>query len=129
MSDLSPRLPIGMRPSSAPDPNTLPSKLLVVSLTPSPAVQLSKTSSPLRAVSCLSSAHNFCLILQNYIFAGSDLVQCFAGSTALEYFESNNPGAEPMQEGSNEAEWIVDLTTHADRDDMCTQLSFIALNV
>jgi hypothetical protein len=41
------------------------------------------------------------------------------GEMALEYFKGNNPGAEAMQEGSNEAEWIVDLTTHADRDDMC----------
>ncbi len=40
------------------------------------------------------------------------------GNEALEYFEDHNPGAERMQEGSNEAEWIVDLTTHADRDDM-----------
>ena len=41
-----------------------------------------------------------------------------AGSEALEYFQDHNPGAEPMSEGSNEAEWIVDLTTHADRDEM-----------
>ena len=41
----------------------------------------------------------------------------------LEYFKSHNPGAEPLQEGSNEAEWIVDLTTHADRDDMCAPTS------
>ena len=43
------------------------------------------------------------------------------GTEALEYFKANNPGAEPLQEGSNEAEWIVDLTTHADRDDMCAR--------
>ena len=41
-----------------------------------------------------------------------------AGSEALVYFQDHNPGAEPMSEGSNEAEWIVDLTTHADRDEM-----------
>ena len=38
---------------------------------------------------------------------------------ALDYFHESNPDAEKMQAGSNEAEWIVDLTTHADRDDKC----------
>ena len=31
------------------------------------------------------------------------------------------PTAEPMLEGSNEAEWIVDCTTHADRDGKCVR--------
>lgn len=43
-----------------------------------------------------------------------------AGNEALEYFRNNNPGAEAMGEGSNEAEWIVNLTTHADRDNKCS---------
>ena len=51
--------------------------------------------------------------------AADTLISRCAGNEALEYFKDNNPGAEPMAEGSNEAEWIVDLTTHADRDDMC----------
>lgn len=45
-----------------------------------------------------------------------------AGHQAIEYFTSlsttNEVGtqqAEPLQEGSNEAEWIVDVTTQADR--------------
>lgn len=42
-----------------------------------------------------------------------------AGKEALDYFRKNNPGAEKMGEGSNEAEWIVNLTTHADRDNKC----------
>lgn len=41
------------------------------------------------------------------------------GAEALNYFQENNPTAEKMQPGSNEAEWIVNLTTHADRDDKC----------
>lgn len=45
-----------------------------------------------------------------------------AGVEALDYFHDNNPNAEQMQVGSNEAEWIVDLTTHADRDDKCALL-------
>lgn len=47
----------------------------------------------------------------------SKSLQCWdTGNEALDYFQDNNPGAEKMEEGSNEAEWIVDLTTHADRD-------------
>ena len=45
-----------------------------------------------------------------------------AGHQAIEYFSSlpskNITGideAEPLKEGSNEAEWIVDVTTQADR--------------
>lgn len=41
------------------------------------------------------------------------------GVEALDYFHESNPDAEKMQAGSNEAEWIMDLTTHADRDDKC----------
>ena len=46
-----------------------------------------------------------------------------AGKEALDYFQKNNPGAEKMGEGSNEAEWIVNLTTHADRDNKCAPLN------
>ena len=45
-----------------------------------------------------------------------------AGQQAVEYFSSLPVGAiegmqeaQPLQEGSNEAEWIVDITTQADR--------------
>ena len=45
-----------------------------------------------------------------------------AGQQAVEYFSSLPIGAiegmqeaQPLQEGSNEAEWIVDITTQADR--------------
>ncbi len=45
-----------------------------------------------------------------------------AGHQAIEYFTAlpskNITGiheAEPLKEGSNEAEWIVDVTTQADR--------------
>ena len=45
-----------------------------------------------------------------------------AGQQAVEYFSSLPTGliegaqeAQPLQEGSNEAEWIVDITTQADR--------------
>ena len=45
-----------------------------------------------------------------------------AGQQAIEYFASLPIGAiegaqeaQPLQEGSNEAEWIVDITTQADR--------------
>ncbi len=45
-----------------------------------------------------------------------------AGHQVIEYFTSVSTirevgmqQAEPLQEGSNEAEWIVDVTTQADR--------------
>ncbi len=37
------------------------------------------------------------------------------GQEAIEYFQHHNPLAETMGEGANEAEWIVDITTEADR--------------
>ena len=45
-----------------------------------------------------------------------------AGHEAIEYFGGlplqahGMQPAEPLQEGNNEAEWIVDLTTRADRE-------------
>ena len=45
-----------------------------------------------------------------------------AGHEAIEYFNSlplkanGIQPSEPLQEGNNEAEWIVDLTTRADRE-------------
>ena len=47
---------------------------------------------------------------------------CSAGHEAIEYFNglplkaNGMQPAEPLQEGNNEAEWIVDLTTRADRE-------------
>lgn len=40
-----------------------------------------------------------------------------AGSQALDYFHSSCPEVSAIKDGENEAEWIVDLTTQADRQD------------
>jgi hypothetical protein len=51
-----------------------------------------------------------------------------AGHEAIEYFNglplaaNGMQPAEPLQEGNNEAEWIVDLTTRADREGRCALL-------
>ena len=38
---------------------------------------------------------------------------CCAGPLALNYFHTQCPGVAGLQEGENEAEWLVDLTTQA----------------
>ena len=38
-----------------------------------------------------------------------------AGKQAVDYFHTQCPALEGLKEGGNEAEWIVDLTTQADR--------------
>ena len=52
-----------------------------------------------------------------------------AGVEALNYFQESNPDAEAMAAGSNEAEWIVDLTTHADRDNKCALSGCITMGL
>lgn len=48
--------------------------------------------------------------------AGGDIGLSFAaGNDAVEYFVQNTPVVKGLMEDENEAEWIVDLTVQADR--------------
>ncbi len=50
-----------------------------------------------------------------------------SGAPALEYFESIVPQAAKRKEGDNEAEWIVDLTTQADRQNKAGEFATVFL--
>jgi ATP-binding cassette, subfamily G (WHITE), member 2 len=48
-----------------------------------------------------------------------------SGGAALEYFQSIVPQASKRKEGDNEAEWIVDLTTQADRQNKAGEFAAV----